>query len=1386
MWRWLTPVLLAFSATSLSAQEICNNGIDDDGDGQVDCYDFDCVTNANCDGFFYGYPISHCEIEPPTGPLGINLVWSSSVNIATRSLALVGDIDADGVPEVVARNNGANQVYILDGVTGNLEVTINAPSFMSVSNSLAIADTDNDGFGEIYVTPNDGNLYCYEHNGTSKAGFAVNNIGFTETAPGIADFNGDGVPEVYIGNQIFHSQTGALIASGGSGSKGQNRNFAWHPVAVDLLPDGLCPDCSGLELACGNTVYTVDINGGNITPLPNNLVGLADGFTSVADVNGDGNLDVIVTSQGTVYMWNPLTGNQLGNTFVLPGTTHGGRPNVADYDNDGLPEIGAGGQDIYVVIDINPVTQALTTLWTQTIVDGSQMTTGSAFDFEGDGITEVVYRDENNLFVWDGATGAIKVQTQCGSATRTDFPTVADVNGDGQANIICICADLDGGEPGKVRVYESSGIPWIPTREVMNQHTYSVTNINDDLTVPISPQNNAVFPKMNNFLSQALQYDIFWEPVLLPVADLTISIDTVVFCQNPNEFELTLNICNEGSYRVDGVIPITLYNGNPNAGGSVIDNLTFNPSSLDTATCVLQTYNVAWDELPFELFALVDDDGSNPTTAPVNVHDECDYSNNSTSMQINGIHVDPIISGFDPPYCFTDTVIELTGTPVGGTFSGSGITGTTFNPIDALPGIHAITYDYSFGVCAFDTTVSVEVRPPLIVNAGTDTAFCSEQAVNLGTTTLTGYTYTWQPNAGLSDASSSTPTLTLNNFGTSNDVQTYTLTVDSAWCTAQDEMTATVYPHPYSDFELMNVCLNVPNQFTSLSDAYTGSIDSFSWDFGDNENDSVVDPTHIYQNPGIYSVELEILTSNGCADDTTLQLEVYNLPVADFSTQNVCQVDTALLIENSSSLSGDVVDWMWNLGDGDTALVHTASNISHFYQADGTYDLQLIVNTEFGCSDTIQDSIIIFPVPTTDFVFDTACFTHPTQFTDLTLINTGAISQWIWDFGGTGNSQTQNPQHIFPAPGSYEVSLTVFSDNGCKGDALDTILVYDLPEPEFSTEPVCHEQSMVFSDSSTIANGSIANYYWDFGDQSSSTLINPTHVYPSAGFYTVQLKLTSDVACMDSITQQVEVYPLPEVAFSANPEEGCMPLLVQFLDQTSITAPYQLAEWIWNFGDSTLATTRNTTHTYPVAGTYSISLIVTSRNDCVSSDTIIDMITVHQKPDAGFSADPNPVSILFPKVWFMDESVGAVNWYWDFGDGQISTEQNPIHSYLDVSENDVWQIVSTEFDCLDTAIHKIAVEPQFTLYVPSAFTPNDDGRNDEFKAEGIGITEFAMDIYNRWGEHLFHTKNMDLGWNGRKNNEGIDLKMGVYVYRITVIDFEGHSHERTGSISLVR
>ena len=198
MKKYIAFCVMSFIfSLSAYAQEICNNGIDDDNDGLIDCYDPDCSGNPACSHFFYGKPAT-CNTTPTNTPYALNNLWTSTLDVSTRSTMMVGDMDGDGIPEVVCHKNGINQLYILDGLTGNVEVTINCPAILDLADAIALGDTDDDGLGEIYVITSDGFLRCFENNGTPKTGFTPISTGTSnESIPGIADFNNDGIPEIY-------------------------------------------------------------------------------------------------------------------------------------------------------------------------------------------------------------------------------------------------------------------------------------------------------------------------------------------------------------------------------------------------------------------------------------------------------------------------------------------------------------------------------------------------------------------------------------------------------------------------------------------------------------------------------------------------------------------------------------------------------------------------------------------------------------------------------------------------------------------------------------------------------------------------------------------------------------------------------------------------------------------------------------------------------------------------------------------------------------------------------------------------------------------------------------------------------------------------------------
>lgn len=1471
---WKSVFFLAFVlaiSIGVSAQEICNNGIDDDGDGQIDCYDLDCIDQVVCDSFFYGYPVYHCEVQPPVGPFGITLLWESTVDVSTRSISLVADIDADGVPEVIAHSKNANQLYVLDGTTGAIKLTITCPGIFDAADALAVADTDNDGFGEIYAVAGNSKLYCFEHTGAAKAGFVNNTVIHYEVGPGIADFNGDGVPEIFIGNEIYNSLTGAMIASGGAGSKGRSSsNTSYHPAAADVMPTGACTDCGGLELICGNTVYAVNIGAGTMTALPNSVGALGDGYTAIADMNMDGSLDVIITTGGKVSVWNPVTGMQMGASFSIPGTGSGGRANIADYDNDGYPEIGVGGSHKYVVIDYNIATNAMTQLWQKTTVDGSQQTTGSAFDFEGDGITELVYRDENNLRVYDGATGNVKVATPCGSATRTEFPTVADVDGDGYANIICNCSTANQGGTGKVRAYKSSGYEWIPARAVMNQHPYSITNINDDLSVPRLQQSNAAFPAINSFISQSPFFDANWNPLFIPLPDFTVEIDTIKFCEvADNQFSVTFEVCNQGSKRVIGNIPVTFYNGNPLAGGTVINTSNLTATNIDTATCVTETFMLPWGGTPFDLYVSINDDGSSPVNAPELAYQECDSTNNIDYRNAPGLLFEPVITGLQPQYCYGDVDNPLTLTPVGGVLTGNGITGTDFNSFDAGPGQHVITYTYTQDACTWDTTETVDVVVSPIADAGVDVDYCDGNSATLGGVAVPTSTYTWTPINGLNDASVANPVVALSNAGPNALVTEYYLNVeDEDGCLGYDTVQVTVNPGPTAGFTFTDECHNTANTFTNQSVTTVGNIINYVWDFDDNNSSAAIDPTHTYALPGQYDVVLSVETDNGCVDTVTYTVEAYNNPVADFDVLNVCPneaasfnntsvslsgnittyywdfddtntsnvsdpsntyttaaiynvtlavetnygcVDTIIkpievynyptanfIVQNvcenvaatfnnaSVSPSGNITQWEWDFGDANSTASASGNPVTHTYATDSTYTVELIVSTQYGCSDTVQKDVVIFPIPTTDFAFDTVCFGLPTSFNDLSTAGTSTVDTWDWNFGGIASSNLQDPQYTFPAAGSYGVMLSVETDSGCLGAIEYSVLVYDLPEPAFTSTKVCFEDTTEFTNLSDIANGTITSQLWQFGDQATSQQFEPVHAYPQDGLYNATLIATSGYGCVDSVSRQVEVYPLPQIAYSVAPETGCMPLEVEFTDQSTIATGYNLTQWNWNFYNEQFSTEPYTSTVYDTAGLYHITLEVISANGCVSVVTDSHRIEVFPLPTARFVATPQPASILQPEIEFTDKSLLSVAWEWDLQDFNNTNEQHPIHIYPDTGTYMVQQIVYSVHGCTDTIVQAVIIDQAYTLYIPSAFTPGKDGINDTFLCYGEGFTDFEMRIFNRWGEQLFFTTDVNKGWEGKKYNIGDYVEQGTYIYQIEVMDFEKHPHKYRGEVHLLR
>ncbi len=752
-------------------------------------------------------------------------------------------------------------------------------------------------------------------------------------------------------------------------------------------------------------------------------------------------------------------------------------------------------------------------------------------------------------------------------------------------------------------------------------------------------------------------------------------------------------------------------------------------------------------------------------------------------------------AGPDIPYCAGDAV-TLTG--AGGTvyewfdITNNAVVGvaspTTILPIGDVD-LRMITW---IGSCSDTDFVSLTELPASPADAVGDTSICAGESTPLDVVGAVNSTFSWWPIAGLSNP------LVQNPIATPVATTVYTVTVTSiSGCVKTDSVLINIDPIPVVDFSVPDVCLNEFSLFQNLSSISAGSIQSFAWTFGDGNAAANLNPTNLYTGATSYNVQLVATSAQGCADSIAQTTTVHPLPVANFSFANDCQDKQIPFFDLSSVPTGQISVWNWDFGNSNTASVQNPAPQN--YNWDGFFQVTLNVETQFGCTDDSTQTIEIFPVPLAALSFDSVCLGFANQFNDLSSANGNyPIDTWNWAFSDGQTSAAQHPSVQFSQYGFYQATVTVTTTAGCIDDVTaGNAVVHPLPVSAFSNViKNCLNDTTWFQDLSSCPNqlGDAINWWnWNLGDGASSSNQNDSHVYGNFGFFPVSLITQTNKGCRDTLTQQVEIFPLPTVSFSSDLTQGCQPLRVLFEDMTTIPAPYSIASWVWDIGDGNgPITTQHPVNIYnndsmPVMSIaeYTVSLQATSLNGCVSQDTVVNYITEYPKPDALFSADPWVTDVLSPVIRFSDlSSENVTDWLWEFGDGETATDQHPSHSFPDVGTYDVVLYSLTQYGCADTISAPVKIEPIFTFYVPSAFTPNEDGVNEEFFGQGEGIKSYSMYVYDRWGELIFISNDEAHRWDG--TFKGKQVQKGVYIYYFYLLDWRNDDHEYRGHVNLIR
>lgn len=663
--------------------------------------------------------------------------------------------------------------------------------------------------------------------------------------------------------------------------------------------------------------------------------------------------------------------------------------------------------------------------------------------------------------------------------------------------------------------------------------------------------------------------------------------------------------------------------------------------------------------------------------------------------------------------------------------------------------------------CSSSAVHSLEVLPPLSINAGVNDTICGlTYQLNANTTSSGNWTGSSgvlfdEPNSPISYVTVSSPGL-----------YTFTWTAYNAeGCTYSDSVSILFDTLTLSSSILSPTCYNEHNGEISISP--TGGQPPYSFQWDNNANNQTTNPATSLS-AGSYSVSVTDLL--GCSVDSTFQLTApsqFNFSVS--ITPSECHISNGVI--SIDNLNGGSPPYYFDWGNG----FNTNSISSNLIN--GSYSVTIQDNN--GCDTTINAVI-----PTNSFTAQVDSIRHVSCYgaANGVISVSGPVSTETYTY--TWSNLSGNPTtHTVSDVTSGIYNVIVSSTDGRCSDTLQIIINEPQPMVLVTSPDTIICQTMTVPLYSSASGGTPPyTYLWDnnLGNGSSHT-VSPDHttIY--------QVTAIDNNGCSESDSSIIFIVPTPDIVFSVDITVQCFSPNNQFIfyNQTPHTTTTN-----WNFGDLSGGTGDTTLHSYSTPGIYSVTLTVVDTNGCFSSKTDTNMVRVVANPVANFEMTPNPVSILPPTVHFIDLSEGnQINsWNWYYDTTFFSQEKNPKHTFSDaVNQYMIQLIIEDLFGCKDSITKQLFVEESVSIYAPNTFTPDANKFNETWQiyADGIDSNTVKIQLFNRWGEIIWESNNINIPWDG--TYAGTPVPDGTYIWTLQVKSNSSDKvYQLTGHVNVLR